>query len=733
MDSASKENRSESASPGYGYAVPGYGYGYGAGENAAHQRAFRDYLLILRERIWYIIVVFFVTFSSVLVYTFNQTKEYESTATIQIFRRDPNIMQVQAVMDNEVRSAEDLNTQIKVLESAAIAQRVAERLTGNDLRQFLAPYEKTAAGEVLTPVAVLLDNRRIVPQRLSLFVFVQYRHPDRQIAAKVANLFVDEFITYNARVRIEESMKAVEDLKVRAEQQRKKVAELAGALQNYREKRNMVSLDQRKDIVTEKLKTLSIYLTQATARVKDAEVRLNQVKERLAQGRDLLDLPFIANQPIISQLMQRVASQNIVIAELSNHYRAKHPRMIEAENSLKQTQDELKRAVAQAAAAVDSEYQTNLQSEKEARAQLAAQEAESLELDRYSVEYSNLDRELKVNEEIFQSTMGRMRETSMSSTLETQNARVVDRAAPADLPASPKIVLNLALGAVGGIALGLTFAFLVAFIDDRVKSSFDIESVIGLPIVGIIPELRNLSAVEKAQVVFNQADRSVSEAFLSLHSSLRLKDESKNAKCVLITSTIPGEGKSFLSTNLALTFAAHGERTVIVDCDLRKPNVHKSLQLENTRGLIDVVTGTVPLDEALVRGVHPNLDVLPAGGRAKNPTQILNSKNFDAMLAELRQRYDRVFLDTPPLAAVSDALVILPLVDGSLFTIFFNKVRRKSAQFCAKRLLETNVPCFGAVLNGLNLAISGYYYAQYYDRSYKDYYVVMAKEEGGKS
>jgi len=305
---------------------------------------------------------------------------------------------------------------------------------------------------------------------------------------------------------------------------------------------------------------------------------------------------------------------------------------------------------------------------------------------------------------------------------------VVDRAAPADFPSSPNVVLNLALGAVGGVALGLTFAFLVAFIDDRVKSSFDIESVIGLPIVGIIPELKSLSPVEKAQVAFSQADRSVSEAFLTLHSSLRLKDESKNAKCILTTSTIPGEGKSFLSTNLALTFAAHGERTIIIDCDLRKPNVHKSFQLENIKGLIDVVAGEISLDEAIVRNVHSNLDVLPAGGRAKNPTQILNSKNFDSLLTELRKRYDRVFVDTPPLAAVSDALVILPLMDGSLFTIFFNKVRRKSAQFCAKRLLEANVPCFGAVLNGLNLAISGYYYAQYYDRSYKDYYVVMAKE-----
>ena len=221
----------------------------------------------------------------------------------------------------------------------------------------------------------------------------------------------------------------------------------------------------------------------------------------------------------------------------------------------------------------------------------------------------------------------------------------------------------------------------------------------------------------------------MSESFLTLHSSLRLKDESKAAKVMLITSTVPGEGKSFTTTNLALTFAAHGERVVVVDCDLRKPNIHKSFRIENLRGVIDVSAGSSTLDEVILQNVQPNLDVIPAGGRAKNPTHILNSKNFELMLSDLRKRYDRVFIDTPPLAAVSDALIILPLVDGSLFTIFFNKVRRKSAQFSAKKLLEANVPCFGAVLNGLNLAVSGYYYAQYYDKSYKDYYVVMSKDD----
>lgn len=730
MESTTKQ---KSGGGGYNYNYGGDYAGYSAigygNEGGAAQRNFQDYLLIFRERIWYIVVVFLVVFSSSLVFTFSQTKIYESTATVQIFRSDPKIMQVQAVMDNDIRSAEDLNTQVKILESGAIIQKVAERLTGEDLRQFLAPFEKDGKSDPGSAGSIIARNRKIVPQRLSLILAVQFQHPDRFMAAKVANLFVEEYMAYNARVRIDESMRAVEDLKVRVEQQRKKVDELAINLQAYREKNNLVSLDQRKDIVTEKLKALNSYVTQTTMRFKDAEIRWTQVKERREGTAALTELPFIASQPLIGSLLSQLAAQKIALAQMKERYKDKHPKMVEAYNSAAQTERELKKAIDSAIATIETEYQTAKLNDKEAKSQLAAQESESLGLDRYAVEYDNMQRDLKINESILQAIVGRTRETSMTSTLETQNARILDRAGAAGAPVLPKVALNLGLGFVGGIALGIAFAFLVAFVDDRVKSSFDIEGVVGLPLIGIIPQIKRMEQADKAQIVVSNADRQVAESFLTLHSSLRLKDESKNAKCILITSTVPGEGKSFISTNLALTFAAHGERVVIVDCDLRKPNIHKSFRVENLKGLIDVCTDTATIDDVVIRNIQPGLDIIPAGGRAKNPTHILNSKNFEILVSDLRKRYDRVFFDTPPLAAVSDALIVLPLVDGSIFTIYFNKVRRKAAQFSAKKMIDANVPCFGAVLNGLNLAVSGYYYAQYYDKSYKDYYVVMSKDE----
>jgi polysaccharide biosynthesis transport protein len=715
------------------YTNNGYGYEYSAsGYGASNsQRSLNDYLLILRERVWYVVVVFMVVFSSALVYTLSQTKIYESSASIQVLRQEARVMETVAVVDSSVRGTEDLNTLVKVLESSLIIKRVADRITGEDLKKFMAPYEKGRWGDPLTPLEVLGVNRRITPLRLSLVVQVSYKHPDPQTASKVANMFMEEFLAWSQRVRIDETMRATEDLQIRVEQQRKRVEDLANELQGYREKNDMVSLDQRKDIITQTLILKNQIVTDAGAKFKEAEIRWNQVRKIESEGGDLSELNYITQSPNISQLLSQVSSRKIEIAQFRERYREKHPIMQQAVNNLAQSERELKLALNTAAASVRSQYEAALSNYNEAKGNLAEASSATLALDRLAVQYEAKQRDFKINEDFLGTLVSRMRSVTMQGGIDTTIARKVDAAVPSAVNRyiSPKITLNIVVGLVGGMGLGLTFAFFVAFIDDRVKSSFDIESVVGLPLLGIIPQIKKMEQPDKAQIVVNNADRQVSEAFLTLHSSLRLRDESKDAKVILTTSTIPGEGKSFTTTNLALTYAAHGDKVCIIDCDLRKPNIHKSFRMENLKGVIDVCLGSASLDDVILKNVHPNLDVIPTGGRAKNPTQILNNKSFEVMISDLRKRYDRVFIDTPPLAAVSDAFVVLPLVDGSIFTIFFNKVRRKAAQAAARKLLESNVTCFGAVLNGLNLAVSGYYYAQYYDKSYKDYYVVADDKE----
>jgi capsular exopolysaccharide synthesis family protein len=718
--------------PQYGYGQPGYGnyggyggygaYGYpGAGGEETVQRQFRDYVLILRERKYYIITVFLLVFASAALFTFSRTKLYQSSASVQLQRRDSVVLQVQNVQESEIRSAEDLNTQVQLLSSRRIIDAVAAALKGDDRNRFLAPYQRPDAQPV--DVARVLElNRKIVPVRLTLLIWVQYTHPDPEIAAKVANSFVVEFIGQKARERMNVTLSAVEELKLEVEKQRTKVERLALALQKYREDHGMNSLVERQDIVTDRLKKLNLDAIETNAMRRSAELRWNQVRERQTSGGDLLSIDFIANFPSVAEQRTKLAEQNVEISRLRDRYGEAHPTMQEAQRKLASIRAELNASIASAAATVDSAYQTALRRDNEVRTDLAKAETESIELNRAAVSYKNASTEHEIENQQLSKMAIRIGETTISSSFESNQVLPVDRAEPGRRPIYPNTTLNLALGVLGGIGLGLAVAFFVAYIDDRVKSAYDIEGVVGLPLIGIIPEIDKMERSERAQIADNHLDRRVAEAFYALHASLQLKNESKNAQCFLVTSTVPGEGKSFTSCNLAITFASHGERTVILDCDLRKPTIHRLLNTENPKGIIDYCSDNARLDEIIAKNVKPNLDVISSGGRAKSPTQMLNSKAFETMIAELRKRYDRVLIDTPPLAAVTDALIVLPLVDASIYTIFFNKVRRKAAQFCAKQMQEANIPCCGAVLNGLNLDISGYYYAQYYDKSYQSYY-----------
>lgn len=683
--------------------------------------ALRSYWLMVLERKWYALSVFLVTVLIAATYTFLATPQYQSVAMVQVLKHGAQVLHVMDVVESSITSDTDFNTQIKLLESIAMVQSVVSRLSSEETKALTDPY-RGRGGEGRTPLDIIFQNRKISPQRLSYMIAISFRHPNPKIAARITNLFAEEYIAYNSRLRVEESMKAVDDLKDRADQQRKRVDELANSLQAFRQRGNLISLVQSKDIVTEKLKALNLMTTQTNAHLKDAQVRWNQVSEWTAAKRPLSELPFIVSQPNVGQLVQQVAVQKLNVAQLKDRYKEKHPKLIEAANALHQAETELSLALDTAAASIKAEYENAQRTDEEARKALSEQEGKSLDLDKSSVDYDNLMREFRVNEQLLETMLTRMRETSVTSTIETQSARIVDRAFESPIPISPKIAINLVIGVLAGLFLGFASAYGIALVDDRVKNAFDVESLVGLPLVGVIPKVERMEQPDKAQIVSNGADRMIVEAFLSLYSTLRLGDESKAAKLILVTSTMPGEGKSFITTNLALAFASQGQRTVIVDCDLRKPNVHRSFRLSSSKGLITYCSHAAPLDDVIVRNVHPNLDVIAAGGRSKNPPQLLNSKEFETLVAELSRRYDRVLFDTPPLGAVSDALNLLPVMDGAIYTIQYNRVRRRAARRCARRLLSANIPVFGAVLNSMDIGAAGDQYGEYHDKSYKEYY-----------
>jgi len=718
----------------YGGYYYGEGYtGYAEGEGSP-SRNLSDYLLILRERIWWLVVSVFVVFLGFALYTFNAPKVYRAAASVEILRQKDQVFQIEDIVRQEVVNAEDFNTQIKILESLNIVQAVDERLKGSLRNRFLAPYEKgldaTLRG-TRSVSEILYSNRAVAPVRLSLVVNILYSHPDPEITAIVANYFAEEYIDFNRNQQIEGSLRAVDDLRSQADQQLAKIKEMELRLADFKEKYDTLSVERSQDIDNQQLISLNTRLEADKQIYDETRTLIEQLDRAQENGEPLWELNFIASDARVSELLNRLSLNTIEIATLAKRFRDKHPTMIAARENLDQTRSELEQTVNSAVAKIRNEYtraKTNLEISQQ---RLAQKQKELIELDRIRPEYNALIRDLDVSMELYNHYYSRLQQAAVKVTTEGQTARIIDRAVQPVRPYKPNVTMNLVIGLVLGLGVGFGLVFLLAFLDDKVKSAFDIESTLGVPLIGIIPHIFSVDSQEKARIAADEHDKHAVEAFRSIHSTLKLSEESRNAKVILTTSTIPSEGKTFVSTNCAITFAAHGERVIVVDADLRMPNVAKGLDIEAKPGVIQYMEEEADLETVTQKEYLPNMDVIPAGGNTKSPTQILSSERFANLIHELRLRYDRVIIDTPPVATVSDALNILPLVDGVLLIIRFNMVKRKTASVNIKRLRESNVPIFGAILNNLNTHVAGYYYSHYYDKSYKSYkHYYMHPKEG---
>jgi succinoglycan biosynthesis transport protein ExoP len=702
-----------------------YGYGYGENDYAllGPQRSFKDYLLIFRERIWYLVVALFIILFGSILYTVTKTKVYTAVAKIQLLRDDPSPLQPMTDLDsNKILGAEDFNTQIDILNSVAIIRRVEGRLKADELEEFMAPYkDKAMAGIAVTSVDVLGKNRKILPQRMGLTVGISFMHPDPIIAARIANLFAEEFSDYNQMLNIDSSIRAVRALKERVEQQRDRVGELELQIAEYREQNDAISLNEDENTMRADLLQLREIKLKEKNRHDNFTVRWEQIETYREKGMNLWELQFIANEERVVSLLDQISQIKIKIASFSKRYREQHPVMIAQLNALQESESELATAVADAASELYAAYVEAKSNYELAAKRLVESETELFKLSKIRIEYNSLLRDRTVEQGFLQALTARMIEESAQVNFKKTNVRVIDEAFPPIRHSSPNTLLNIAAGLFGGLAAGTGLIFLVAFFDDRVKSTFDIEETIGLTLVGVISKIKNLDDSGKAQMVASNIDRSVTEAFRSIYSTLKLNDKSKDAKVILTTSTIPGEGKSFVSSNLALAFASHGEKTLLLDGDLRLPSVARSLQVEKDIGILPFIKGDIGLDDAIAKEVYPNFDILSTGGKSKNPTQILNSPKFREMLSELRERYDRIVIDSPPLAAVSDALNLLPVADGVLYVVKFNTVSHRVITKNLRNIKDSTKPLFGAVLNDISRSLS-YQYSGYSGDEYGDYY-----------
>lgn len=736
---------------GYGSYGGGYGYGYGYGQPGAQasaaaplpNRTLKDYLLILRERIWYIIVTFAVVLAGVLLYTIKVTPQYTSFSSIQVLRDSDAPIDVNGAQhsrNDSILSMEDFNTQVKLMESFEIVSAVKSRMKEDELKKFAAPYrDMFTIGVPKSEEEILYENRKIIPERMTLFVRITYTHPDRHMAAKIANLFATEYIRFTHQGKIQKLITSIDELTTKVAQQDAKVRELDRKLIDYREKNRAVSLDRDDDVDRMELRDINTILVNDKRTLDAISTQWSMVQDYKRAGKDLCELSFIADLPQIQKLVTDRSTQRIFVSSLEKRYKEKHPKMIEARKTLDQIDKELASAIEYAYEKIRTTYENALQNYEDSQKRLVEKKNEIIELGKKSTVYKALERERQVAEGMHQALISSLQIRNAQVSLTNEGARIVDRATPSLRPSSPNYVFNIVGGILAGLVAGVGVALLAAFLDDRAKSAYDIEVVIGVPLLGVIPRVPRMSSSDKAKVAANNMDRVTTEAFRSLHSTMKVNSMTKNAKVILFTSTTPSEGKSFVVTNLALTCALNGEKTIIIDADMRLPVLAKTLGVKCQKGLIAHIEEGVPLDEAIISDYFPNLDILACEKRATNPMQDLNSEDFLKMLQTLRQKYDKVFVDSPPVGAVSDAVSIMPAVDGVVYVVKYNSAKRKVIKNYIRRMMESNIPILGAVMNMVTSSAAAVSSLNYYDKSYQNYYTTppaeykKAAKEDGKS
>jgi capsular exopolysaccharide synthesis family protein len=674
---------------------------------------------------------FAIIVTGVLLYTLKKPKLYKSVSQINLSRVNPTPIDTgHEKTAEDMLGHEEFQSLVDILESPTITSMVDQRLRTREAtyNKFLEPFQATGGeNEPVVAFPVLHEYRRIIPQRLSWNIRIEYIHHDADIAATVVNLFAQCFKDYQLGRSTERSIQDIAKLETEVHEQAEKVSALEQRTVEYKQKFQGLGLDHDENIFLQELLTLKKRLIEK----KDIYTAIHQRWQQVGAFENaggtalsLLDLSFISGSTHVSSLMAAHSQAKKTVGQLEARYRNKHPKMIQANQALALSEKELVSAIQHARNKVYTDYQLSKINYEEGHATLQQKEKDYLDLEKNREHYNGLTRQLDLDRKFLEHLRITMSQESVRTDTRESSVNIFQEGVAPTEPFSPNLVLNMAMGIIAGSFFGIFMVYFTAFVDNRVKSPFDIEQVIKLPLIGVIPQIRKKDSFEKARIIESAKDHHVKEAFRSIFSTLGVNDQSKDAQVILNTSTIPGEGKSFVSTNLAFTFAESGYKVILLDCDLRLPNVAKSLKVEHASGLLDYIRNGTALEEVVEQEVFPNLDILAAGGRSRTPMTIFNNESFPALIEELRQYYDKIIIDSPPLAAVSDALNIVPIVDGIIFVIKYNTVKRNTAATAVRKLSESGKPIFGVVLNNMQAKAAEYYYSEYYTGHYKNYYAV---------
>jgi len=704
-------------------------------DTVVERRTLRDYYIILRERMWIALPLALITAVSIGYWEARKTPIYQAQATMQ-FERLETVVTSQSVTDPSIRSDVDIQTDLQILNSQRLRAKVLESFTPEEQKILLRPtLRNLGPGGSIAYAGTIGPGSlgSVTPEQVrgTYLITISVQHEDPEAAALIANRFVSVFIDYLFETVGGTNENAVDRLHVQVAQLRKNASDADNALQAYMKEHDVVSLDKSVDLVTSRLKSVDAALTTAQLKLLSLEDGSRQIAEFKKRGGNLLEISAIGDQPAVALLRAQLRTFEEQQALLADRYYELHPKMIALANQIERTRADLDRAIDSAVTDLATQVAQTRENVATLRTEYAAQQKEQFRLRGLSPEFNALEQNATAAKTYYSELLERLNQTTTSKNLEKIPLRPLDPATPNYTPASPNMgaitrkCVGIGLAIFFGVAIGLSF------IDDRIKSAWDVESFIGVNLLGIIPDIPSKKDDEKYTLFVgpNEETANGTESFLGLYSAVKINSKLDFPKSILITSTIPGEGKTLISCNLAGCFARHGKRTLLVDCDMRRPMLHRHFKQSNTAGLISWFEQGAQLDNDLLSNpslgitkLTENLYLLTSGGRSKSPTELLESPVFGQLLERLKKDFDLVVVDSPPMGAVTDSILIAERVDEVVYVCRFNRAYRKHIRLYIKALREGKNEILGIVLNGLSPRRIEYYSNYRYYRSYKKYY-----------